>query len=180
MPFKRQRQLLGSPGHGQHVGASHGIETKQTDVSERERGVAQQLRGKAVCWWRTGALEDKRNAVHLLLGRHRDNVVRASTLEHLEHSLQVDACTVLLLLGAQLWLGSARGAQVGEKSRSAPMLTGLSQRKCSNPSFSSLRDTRETCEESMACRLKSFSVQSKLASVTRSLIASMTFLSSAP
>ena len=58
-----------------------------------------------------------------------------------------------------------------------PSVTLRSQRKCSNMSVCNTRETSETCDESIACKFMPVSETSMLPSVTRSLMASMTFLS---
>jgi len=60
------------------------------------------------------------------------------------------------------------------------MLRLRSQRNSANPSARSCIATKETWLLSMACRLKPVSLQSKLASVTRSFTASTTFFSRLP
>ena len=55
-----------------------------------------------------------------------------------------------------------------------------SQRKCSKPSLRRERVTSDTWEESMACREMEVDAQSKLASLTKSLMESITFLRSPP
>ena len=61
--------------------------------------------------------------------------------------------------------------------RLMPSVTLRSQRKCSNMSVCRTSETSETCDESIAWRFMPVSETSMLPSVTRSLMASMTFLS---